>query len=74
MPETCEVFKLERKFTDEELKNLRFGHIPLEMEDKWFWYMEGNNFFAYRSGTGYCIYIVEIDAENTILNQYLPKT
>lgn len=66
MPETCEVFKLERKFTDEELKNLRFGHIPLEMEDKWFWYMEGNTFFAHRSWTGYCIYIVEIDAATGI--------
>ncbi len=61
MPEECEKFKINRKFSKEELSTLRLGHIPEEMEDKWFWYMEGNTLYAHRSWTGYCIFILEID-------------
>lgn len=31
------------------------------MEDKWFWYMEGDTLYIHRSWTGFCIYIVEFD-------------
>ena len=61
MPEANECFKLERKISGEELNNLRYGHIPHEMEDKWFSYMDGNTLYAHRSWTGYCIYIIEIN-------------
>lgn len=61
MPSLHRAFKLKRSFSEEELQNLRYGHIPQEMEDKWFWYMEGNTLFAHRSWTGACIYIVKID-------------
>lgn len=69
---TCEMpllhksFKLKRSFSEEELQNLRYGHVPQEMEDKWFWYMEGNTLFAHRSWTGACIYIVKIDEKKGV--------
>ena len=66
MPEAHEHFKLERNISGEELNNLRYGHIPHEMEDKWFSYMEGNTLYAHRSWTGLCIYIIEINEETGI--------
>ena len=66
MPEECERFELEREITSEELNNLRYGHIPHEMEDKWFSYMDENTLYAHRSWTGYCIYIIEINEETGI--------
>ena len=58
MPERCETFVLNRSFSDAEMNALRRGHIPQAMEDKWFWYMEGDTLYAHRSWTGYCIYII----------------
>lgn len=59
MPDEHEVFFLEREFTPEQMNTLRRGNIPKEMEDKWFWYMEGDTLFAHRSWTGICVYIIE---------------
>ena len=59
MPKQHDTFVLERSFTDSQMKALRHGNIPQEMEDKWFWYMEGDTLYAHRSWTGHCIYIVE---------------
>ena len=59
MPERCETFVLNRSFSDAEMSALRRGHIPQAMEDKWFWYMEGQTLFAHRSWTGYCIYRID---------------
>ncbi|MBR5684212.1 MAG: hypothetical protein IKW96_13240 [Ruminococcus sp.] len=64
MPEKNETFILNRAFDEKQLKVLRRGNIPQEMEDKWFWYMEGNKLYAHRSWTGYCIYIIEFSADN----------
>ena len=58
MPEKNEMFILRRHFREGEIDVLRKGNIPKEMEDKWFWYMEGDTLYAHRSWTGYCIYIV----------------
>ncbi len=59
MPERHDSFILERSFTEQQMKSLRRGNIPQEMEDKWFWYMTGDTLYAHRSWTGFCIYIVE---------------
>ena len=59
MPEQCDHFVLKRHFTDEQMLALRHGNIPQEMEDKWFWYMEGDTLYAHRSWTGFCLYIME---------------
>ena len=58
MPSKKAVFTLKREFTPEQMNNLKKGHIPQEMEDKWFWYMEGNTLYAHRSWTGFCIYVI----------------
>ena len=59
MPRKHETFVLSRSFSDAEMDALRLGNIPQEMEDKWFWYMEGSTLRAYRSWTGYCIYRID---------------
>lgn len=64
MPDQHEEFILEREFSDEQMQRLRRGSIPQEMEDKWFWYMENNKLYAYRSWTGFCIYVVEFNEKN----------
>lgn len=56
MPAQHAVFSFQRHFTEAQMKTLRHGFIPLEMEDKWFRYMEENTLFIHRSWTGYCIY------------------
>lgn len=61
MPLRHTRFILKRHFEPEEIANLRFGNIPQEMEDKWFFYMEGDVLYAHRSWTGICIYIVKFD-------------
>ncbi len=61
MPAKNDNFILKRHFTTDEVANLRYGNIPQEMEDKWFWYMEGDTLYAHRSWTGSCIYVVEFD-------------
>ena len=67
MPEKHDTFTLKRPFTDEQMQILRRGHIPKEMEDKWFWYMEGNTLYAHRSWTGFCIYSVEFTGKDSAI-------
>lgn len=63
MPKKTARFTIERKFTDEEIKRLKKGHIPGEMEDKWFFYYEEGKAFFHRSWTGTCIFVVEFNFE-----------
>ncbi|MBQ6575965.1 MAG: hypothetical protein IJL90_07670 [Lachnospiraceae bacterium] len=60
MPEARDGFILKRAFSKKEMMALRKGHIPEAMEDKWFWYMEGDTLYIHRSWTGFCIYIAEL--------------
>ena len=59
MPGKTESFVLARSFSDDEMDALRRGHIPEDMGDKWFWYMEGSVLWAHRSWTGYCVYRID---------------
>ena len=59
MPEQHETFVLNRTFTKEEMDALRRGNVPQAMEDKWFWYMEGETLWAHRSWTGYCVFRID---------------
>lgn len=59
MPAIRDTFVLNKHFTEKQMVSLRHGFIPREMEDKWFWYMEGNTLYAHRSWTGNCIFIIE---------------
>ena len=49
MPSKHSMFRMKAAFTPEEIENLRFGHVPEQMEDKWFFYMEGDTLYAHRS-------------------------
>ena len=64
MPAKHDVFILKRSFTPKQMKALRKGNIPQEMEDKWFWYMEDNTLFVHRSWTGFCIYRIDFSPDN----------
>lgn len=43
-------------FTKEEYQKLIRGHIPYQMEDKWFIFYEDDWLYFYRSWTGYGMY------------------
>ena len=59
MPEKNSTFILNREFTEEQIAALRKGNIPKQMEDKWFWFMEGDTLYAHRSWTGICVYRID---------------
>ena len=64
MPEKHETFVLHRSFSGKEMAALRCGNVPQAMEDKWFWYMEGQTLWAHRSWTGYCIYRIDFQEDD----------
>jgi ribA/ribD-fused uncharacterized protein len=64
MPRQRDSFILRRSFTARQMDVLRRGHIPQEMEDKWFRFMEGDTLFAHRSWTGTCIYRIDFRTDD----------
>ncbi len=66
MPEANDRFEIEASLPEDKLNVLRHGHLPREMEDKWFWYMEGDVLYAHRSWTGFCIYIADFSDKGKI--------
>lgn len=62
MPIESESIELIRTFSEADLFNLSFGNIPQQMENKWFWYVDDNKLYAHRSWTGFCIFILELNA------------
>ena len=64
MPQRLATFFLRRPISPAQMRILRRGHVPKEMEDKWFWYMQGDTLFAHRSWTGYCIYRIDFSMVN----------
>lgn len=68
MPNETKKIKLDLKLTKENLTKLKKEHIPKEMEDHWFAFYENNKFYIYRSWTGICLYIVDIQEDGTILS------
>ena len=67
MPEQHDTFIYQRSFTKKQMAALHRGNIPQAMEDKWFWFMEGDTLYAYRSWTGFCIYKIDFKADNNHL-------
>lgn len=63
MPEMHVVTEFRMDLTPEQMDTLSWGHVPLEMEDKWFSYMEDGRLHIHRSWTGFCIYIVEFSRD-----------
>lgn len=63
MPFKKAKFTLKRHFGESEISKLKCGHIPQEMEDKWFFYFENDTLYAHRSWSGACIYAVKFNFE-----------
>jgi 8-oxo-dGTP pyrophosphatase MutT (NUDIX family) len=51
------------RFSPGEVARLRKGHIPHEMEDKWFIFFENDWLNFHRSWTGYCIYRLRLEPD-----------
>lgn len=66
MPKETASFSLDISLTESEFSALKSGHIPCEMEDKWFVYFENNILYIHRSWTGICIYKVQFSADGRI--------
>lgn len=60
LPEMKKQLSLPRSFTREEYRMISFGHIPKEMEDKWFVFFENDRIYFHRSWTGFCMYEVNL--------------
>lgn len=58
LPSNRATIRLDRTFSAQEMKHIRKGFVPEQMEDKWFIYWKNDVLFFHRSWTGFCIYIV----------------
>lgn len=67
MPNQTQSFLLNLKLTKQEYETLQIGHIPKEMEDKWFEYFENNTLFVHRSWTGICIYMIKFSEKGEVI-------
>lgn len=63
MPAKSAVVRLDRAFSPQEMKRIRKGLVPQQMEDKWFIYWKDEILFFHRSWTGFCIYVVRFATE-----------
>jgi hypothetical protein len=63
LPEQHVVLSVDRVYTPEEMRLIRRGLIPEEMEDKWFIFCEDDVLYCHRSWTGVCIYQAEFERE-----------
>jgi hypothetical protein len=64
---------IQRTFTDEEYERLSQGLIPLDMDDRWFIFMEEDTLFFHRSWTGICIYEVHLDSGHSITEAWVNR-
>lgn len=67
MPEKNTSFKLKKKLKKDSINRLKLGHVPEEMEDRWFSYYEDDKLYIHRSWSGNCIFIVTF---NTLTNRH----
>jgi hypothetical protein len=64
LPSKRTTIRLDRTFSSQEMKRIRRGVVPQQMEDKWFIYWKDDSLFFHRSWTGFCIYVVGFAAED----------
>lgn len=73
MPKEHAVFQVKRHFTEAQLYTISKGHIPADMDDRWFFYREGEKLYVHRSWSGFCIFIIELnpttDVHTIIVNR-----
>jgi hypothetical protein len=59
------TFDYRATFSDTEYVILCRGLVPVEMEDKWFVFLEAHTLYFHRSWTGHCVYQLEMQATPT---------
>lgn len=57
---------LNRLFAPHEMHRIMAGHIPRDMDQKWFIYWEDNTLYFHRSWTGFCVYVVHFVQEGEL--------
>jgi hypothetical protein len=62
LPQARKWLSCSRTFTGDEYRQITFGHIPKEIEDKWFIFFENDKIYFHHSSTGFLIYEVELRA------------
>jgi hypothetical protein len=60
LPEEHTVLKISRVFDRSQMDLIRKGHIPTDMDDRWFIYFEDNTLYLHRSWTGYCVFVLSL--------------
>ena len=63
LPSKRITIRLDRTFSPLEMKHIRRGFVPGQMEDKWFIYWKDDTLFFHKSWTGTCIYVVRFVSE-----------
>jgi len=61
LPEQRAPLRLDLRLDAREVERVTAGHIPADMDDKWFIYLEGSELFLHRSWTGVCVYRASLD-------------
>jgi hypothetical protein len=61
LPSNRKPLELSLLFSDDEGERIRHGHIPEDMDDKWFIFFEDGWLYFHRSWTGQCIYGIRLD-------------
>lgn len=56
LPEAVSRFDLDLVLSPDELGRVSMGHVPEDMDDKWFIYREGGRLLFHRSWPGTCVY------------------
>jgi hypothetical protein len=63
MPKKRVRLEVRRFYPAEDWDRISLGHIPGEMEDKWFIYADGMQLHFHRSWTGYEVFIAQFELE-----------
>lgn len=58
LPAQRQAINLESAYAASEFTRLQHGHIPYDMDDKWFAFFEEPWLYLHRSWTGFCVYQV----------------
>ncbi|GEM_PF-276774 len=58
LPSKRTTIALNRRFSLIDIRNLRKGLVPQQMEDKWLIFWKRDALYFHRSWTGHCIYVV----------------
>ncbi len=72
-PKNYVQLSFEYVLDNEEFELVKNGLKPVEMEDKWFIYFEDDWLYIHRSWTGYLIYWLKFDDNNSVIESYVSR-